>query len=150
MRRRSIRCHADCRSDTASITSPVVTPTAGWRSLPASMIDVASVSGVTPTVAASFSHRSRRCSVSWPVLRVRVSRAASRPRAARSKRFGSRPSRSTNSATFSVIAASISAVRFENRASRFAGTPLISAWPLTIWPNPTPRRSVSSARRTDW
>ncbi len=137
-------------TDRTSITSATVASCGGLGVRAACSIERVNVSGVTPMSAASVSHRNRRSVTPLPVLRPRVSAAASRCRAARSNLVGSRPSRWWKSATLTASALSTSAVRFEDRSSSSSGTPEISACPLTISPNPTPYRAVNSARSTDW
>ena len=95
------------------------------------------------TVSSDRRRRGRTCA-------DRVSADASRVSAARSHRDGSRPSRWRKSSSLSASAASMSAVRFENTARSSSGTPAISACPLTIGRQSTPKRWVSSARSTDW
>ena len=80
--------------------------------------------------------RRHRC----PSCGDRVSADASRVSAARSQRDGSRPSRWRKSSSLSASASSMSPVRFENTSSSSSGTPAISACPLTIGRQSTPKR----------
>jgi hypothetical protein len=148
----SARHHVEAPAEMLSIISATVTfgdCSLAWSRLDASIAPV-SRSAVQPAASASVRHRAARSATPTPDFLRRVSFAASRSNAACSNRDGARPSRSTNPATLSASARSISALRLENRRSNSGVTPSISACPFTISPQATPNRSVSSVRSSDW
>ena len=135
------RPHDDRCADTASTTSSTVIdlgrhPVAG-RVLDLVVEPVRRSSRPrrlrSATVSPDRRHRGRTCGRGCrPTLHGSI--------AARSHRDGSRPWRWRNSSTLAARATSMSPLRFENTAISSAGTPAISACPLTIGPHPTPNR----------
>ncbi len=87
------------RSTQRSITRSAARSRAAARSCSAASMPATSRSGPQPSPPASAAHRDRRLETPWPLLCARVSPDASRQSAARSRRIGSRPSRSRNSST---------------------------------------------------